>query len=117
MKRTVKLGDDNAMKWVCSSYDAADPPIQTKETMDGFESFYKLVRFFRLSFTNEKMPTEWSSRRDNDPNRSSKLRRFLRNTMSIQLNGRVNLLLTRAQSNVSAITLDRQADLFETKGS
>lgn len=78
--------------------------------------------FFRLSFTNEKMPTEWSSQRDNEPNRSSKLRRFLRNTMSIQLNGRVNLLLTRAQSNdydfiISTITLDRQADLFEIKAS
>lgn len=88
----MKLGDDNAMKWVCSSYDAAGPLIQTKETMDRFESFYKL---FRLSFTNEKT----------------------RNAMSIQLSGRVNLLLTRAQSNISGITLDRQMDLFEIKGS
>lgn len=104
----MTLGDGNAMKYVCSSYDAAGPLIHTKETMDGF---------LRLSFTNEKMPTEWSSQRDNEPNRSSELRRFLRNTMSIQLNGRVNLLLTRTQSNISTITLDRQADLFEIKAS
>ena len=113
----MKLGDDNAMKWVCSSYDATGPLIQTKETVDRFESFYKLVCLFRLSVTNEKMPIEWSSQRDDDPNRSSKLRRLLQNTMLIQLNGQVNLLLIRALSNICGITLDWQVDLFEIEGS
>lgn len=85
----MKFGDGNAMKWGCSSYYAAGPIIRTKETMDRFKSFYKLVCLCCLSFTNENMPTEWSSQRDNDPYRSSKLRRFLQNTMLIQLNGQI----------------------------